>query len=84
MVGQVAAEEATTDRVREIIALALNIDQALKCECPDCGSNFVAKVPDVSKMLRNAIEVLEQVEGKAGDQQTVAPTVIVERPAYKA
>ncbi len=81
MLSQVSGEDATLDRVREITQMALDIDQWLRVTCPDCQAEFRAQVPDVSKMLRNAIEILEQVEGKAGDQPPGALTVVVERAA---
>ena len=80
MMSRVAQEEATLDRVREIVNMALNVEQALKVTCPDCGSQFVAKVPDVSKLLSNVTEVLVQIEGRAGEAAPGDNYFIIERP----
>lgn len=78
--SKVAEEEATQDRIREIVNMALNIEQALKVHCPDCGADFVAKVPDVSKLLNNVTEVLVQTEGRAGEQAPGDTHIVIERP----
>ncbi len=77
IIGDVANEEATVDRVRQIVHDALDTEQARKVDCPECGTSFRVKMPDTKKQLEAAIQVLEQVEGKAMQAQAETGTTVV-------
>ncbi len=77
IIGDVANEEATVDRVRQIVHDALDTEQARKVDCPECGTSFRVKMPDTKKQLEAAIQVLEQVEGKAAQAQVESGTTVV-------
>ena len=79
LMAQVAEEEATLARMREIADRALNVDHLVPVTCPDCGSGFRAPLPNTGMELKNAIALLEQIEGKAGEQPPGALNIIVER-----
>ncbi len=81
MMSQVAGEQATLERIREIAMDALNVEAGTEVTCPDCGSRFRARVADEKKRLDAAVTLVEQLEGKAGDQPPGALTVVVERAA---
>ncbi len=77
IIGDVANEEATVDRVRQIVHDALDTEQARKVDCPECGTSFRVRMPDTKKQLEAAIQVLEQVEGRA-PTTTVDSGLVVE------
>ncbi len=77
IIGDVANEQATVDRVRQIVHDALDTEQARKVDCPECGTSFRVKMPDTKKQLEAAIQVLEQVEGRA-PTTTVDSGLVVE------
>lgn len=80
LLAQVAEEEATLDRMREIADRALNVDHLVNVHCPHCGEGFRAPLPNTGTELKNAIALLEQIEGKAGEQPPGALTIVIERP----
>jgi hypothetical protein len=80
LMADVAGEEATLERMREIADRALNVDHLVTVECPHCRESFRAPLPNTGTELKNAIALLEQIEGKAGEQPPGALTIIVERP----
>lgn len=81
LLSQVAEEEATLDRMREIADRALNVDHLVAVTCPHCQEAFKAPLPNTGLELKNAIALLEQIEGKAGDQPPGSTTIYIERPA---
>ncbi len=77
IIGDVANEEATVDRVRQIVHDALDTEQARKVTCPECATEFRVRMPDTKKQLEAAIQVLEQVEGKAAQASVETGTTVV-------
>lgn len=80
-IGEVAQEAATKTQLRQIIHDALGSEQARTVECPECGHDFRAKVPDLKKQLDVVIALLEQKEGRAGERPPEATQVLIHRPA---
>lgn len=80
LMAEVAGEEATIERMREIADRALNVDHLVTVTCPDCHSTFRAPLPNTGTELKNAIALMEQIEGKAGEQPPGALTIVIERP----
>lgn len=77
---EVAGEEATIAGVRQTVLDALGATTATKCVCPECGTEFRAKLPDVKKALDAAISVLEQLEGRPEQRAPEATKVVILRP----
>lgn len=74
-------DEATTlDRVRQIVHDALDSETARKVECPECGTSFRAKQPDLKKQVDTLISLLEQKEGRPNMAAPEGTVVIVTRP----
>ncbi len=80
LLAQVAEEEATLARMREIADRALNVDHLVPVECPHCGESFRAPLPNTGLELKNAVVLLEQIEGKAGEQPPGSLSIVIERP----
>lgn len=79
--GEVMDEATTRDRMRQIVHDALDSEHSRKVECPECGTLFRAKMPDLKKQLDSVIALLEQKEGKAAQQVPEATQIIIRRPA---
>ena len=77
--SQVAGEEATVDRMREIADRALNVEFMVPVTCPHCGEGFKTALPNTGQELKNAIALVEQLEGKAGDQPPGSTSIIIQR-----
>lgn len=80
LLSQVSEETATVDQIRQIVMDALGADGATLSQCPACGEEFRQRQPDVKKQLDAAIALLEQIEGKAGQNVPEATRVVIQRP----
>lgn len=79
-IGVILDEEATLEATRQIVLDALGAETARRVTCPDCGTEFRAKQPDLKKQVDTLIALLEQHEGKAGQQAPAELQVIIQRP----
>lgn len=75
------AEATTLEHVRQLIDNVFATSKATMVQCPDCGSEFKAPLPDVKTQVTTLVDLLEQAEGKAEQKPTEATTVIIERAA---
>lgn len=78
--GEVLDEASTRDRIRQIVHDALDSEHARKVECPECGTEFRAKLPDVTKQVQTIIALLEQKEGRPEQRSPEATVVTIVRP----
>lgn len=79
-VATVLGEAATLEAVRQLMWDSLATEKATTVDCPECGHEFRAKLPDIKQRTDAVLAYLEQAEGKPKEAQTAATTVVVVRP----
>jgi hypothetical protein len=77
--ADVVNEEATHERVRELVDQALSLNGLTYGHCSECGGRVQVEVPDVKKRVDALIALLEQAEGKPIGDGPAGVTIIVER-----
>lgn len=77
----VVNEETTAERVRELVDQALNINGLINVYCPQCKRMLKAEAPNVKGRIDALVALLEQAEGKPGNEEA-GVTIVVERPPW--
>ena len=76
----VLGEATTLAAVRQIVHDALGSEKATKVECPECGTMFRAKQPDLKKAVDTMIGLMEQTEGRPNLAAPEGTIVEIHRP----
>jgi hypothetical protein len=80
VIAAVLEEGITEERVKGIVDSAFASEILATFVCEECGSAMKAKAPDLKKQVETMIALLDQAEGRPGQNQPEATVVIVERP----
>jgi hypothetical protein len=80
IIGDALTEGITPERVKAIVDAAFASEVESTAVCPDCGVAMKVKMPDLKKQVETMVSLLDQAEGRPGQNQPEATTVIVERP----
>jgi hypothetical protein len=75
------SEGYTKDDIASIIEAAKGAVTKATAECEECGHQMRVIVSDWKKQAELLITLIEQIEGKAGQEKPEATTVVIERPA---
>lgn len=70
----------TRARVKTLLDTAFDATVPVDAECPSCGEQLRAKAPDLKKQLDVLVALLEQAEGRPGQQAPGELQVVIERP----
>lgn len=80
VIAQVLEEGITPERIKNIVDAAFAAEVAADAVCPDCGASMKIKTPDLKKQVETMIALLDQAEGRPGQNQPEATTIVIERP----
>lgn len=74
-------EAATREKVQQLVDQALTINGLVNVYCPQCKKMLKAEMPNVKGRIDALVALLEQAEGKPG-QEEAGVSIVVERPPW--
>lgn len=79
--AELLGEEATRDRLRELLDRVLNLNGLAWGYCPGCRKKVQVEVPDVKKQVDALTTLFDQAFGKPGttDAEAGGVTIVVQR-----
>lgn len=79
VIGDTVNDPSVKAKIEALIDQALSLTGVVNAMCPNCHKPIKVEVKDVKKQLEALVVLLEQAEGKPG-QEEAGVTIIVERP----
>jgi hypothetical protein len=73
-------EDLTREHVRRIALEALTGETTGLVDCPECGNAFRARLPKIREQVQNLTALLEQAEGRVGEERQQGTVVTIVRP----
>lgn len=80
VIAEALAEGITPERVKALVDASFESEIVATFRCEDCGGVMKAKAPDLKKQVDSMVALLEQAEGRPGQNQPEATTITIIRP----
>lgn len=80
VIGDALADGITQERVTALVDAAFASEVVATFVCEECGAAMKAKAPDLKKQVDSMVALLEQAEGRPGQNQPEATSITIVRP----
>jgi len=80
VIADALAAGITPARVKALVDAAFDSEVATDAVCPDCGAAMKVRMPDLKKQVDTMVQLLEQAEGRPGQNQPEATQITIIRP----